>query len=102
MDGSICSRRHERIVLGVTVQALQQLTGANYSFYHVSHSNSLFSLLSSANLLYQGAVNFNGAGISNVNVTQMILGGVNFSTTFGGLYAIEHFDRRKSRIAGGI
>lgn len=45
---------------------------------------------------------FNGAGISNVYVTQMILGGVNFGTTFGGLYAIEHFGRRKSLIAGGI
>jgi len=45
---------------------------------------------------------FNGAGISNTYVTQMILGGVNFGTTFGGLYVIEHFGRRKSLITGGI
>lgn len=45
---------------------------------------------------------FNGAGIDNTYVTQMILGGVNFGTTFGGLYVIEHFGRRKSLIAGGI
>lgn len=32
----------------------------------------------------------------------MILGGVNFGTTFGGLYVIEHFGRRKSLITGGI
>lgn len=32
----------------------------------------------------------------------MILGGVNFGTTFGGLYIIEHFGRRKSLITGGI
>ncbi|KAJ5156538.1 hypothetical protein N7492_009341 [Penicillium capsulatum] len=72
-----------RIVLGIVLQALQQLTGANYFFYY-------------------GTVIFNGAGISNVYVTQMILGGVNFGTTFGGLYVIEHFGRRKSLITGGI
>ncbi|KAJ5780856.1 hypothetical protein N7457_006016 [Penicillium paradoxum] len=72
-----------RIVLGVVLQALQQLTGANYFFYY-------------------GTVIFNGAGISNTYVTQMILGGVNFGTTFGGLYVIEHFGRRKSLITGGI
>jgi SP family sugar:H+ symporter-like MFS transporter len=45
---------------------------------------------------------FKGAGINNSYVTQMILGGVNFGTTFGGLYIIEHFGRRKSLICGGI
>ncbi|KAJ5528011.1 hypothetical protein N7513_012170 [Penicillium frequentans] len=72
-----------RIALGMGLQALQQLTGANYFFYY-------------------GTVIFNGAGISNTYVTQMILGGVNFGTTFGGLYVIEHFGRRKSLITGGI
>ncbi|CAI7647530.1 unnamed protein product [Penicillium manginii] len=72
-----------RIALGVVLQMFQQLTGANYFFYY-------------------GTVIFNGAGISNTYVTQMILGGVNFGTTFGGLYVIEHFGRRKSLIAGGI
>ncbi|KAL2821022.1 hypothetical protein BJX63DRAFT_418072 [Aspergillus granulosus] len=72
-----------RIILGVVLQALQQLTGANYFFYY-------------------GTVIFRGAGISNSYVTQMILGGVNFGTTFGGLYIVEHFGRRKSLITGGI
>ena len=72
-----------RLALGVALQAFQQLTGANYFFYY-------------------GTVIFNGAGISNTFVTQMILGGVNFGTTFGGLYVIEHFGRRKSLITGGI
>jgi SP family sugar:H+ symporter-like MFS transporter len=49
-----------------------------------------------------GTVIFRGAGISNSFVTQMILGGVNFGTTFGGLYIVEHFGRRKSLITGGI
>ncbi|KAK2777821.1 hexose transporter hxt1 [Emmonsiellopsis sp. PD_33] len=71
-----------RIILGVTLQALQQLTGANYFFYY-------------------GTTVFKGAGISNSYVTQMILGAVNFGTTFLGLYNIEHFGRRKSLIVGG-
>lgn len=41
-----------RILLGVVLQALQQLTGANYFFYY-------------------GTVVFNGAGISNSYVTQV-------------------------------
>jgi SP family sugar:H+ symporter-like MFS transporter len=88
-----------RIVLGVVLQALQQLTGANYFFYYVSHPKFKEK---AKYLQQQGTVIFNGAGISNTYVTQMILGGVNFGTTFGGLYVIEHFGRRKSLIAGGI
>jgi SP family sugar:H+ symporter-like MFS transporter len=72
-----------RIFLGVALQALQQLTGANYFFYY-------------------GTVVFSGAGIDNSYVTQMIMGGVNFGATFLGLYNIEHFGRRKSLIFGAI
>jgi SP family sugar:H+ symporter-like MFS transporter len=35
-------------------------------------------------------------------VTQVILGAVNFGTTFGGLYVVENFGRRKSLIVGAI
>ncbi|KAL1959686.1 hypothetical protein VTO42DRAFT_1272 [Malbranchea cinnamomea] len=70
-----------RIVLGILLQALQQLTGANYFFYF-------------------GTVIFRGAGISNSYITQIILGAVNFGSTFLGLYNIEHFGRRKSLIIG--
>lgn len=92
-----------RIALGMGLQALQQLTGANYFFYYVS-AVSFEPKLGSRRLtiITQGTVIFNGAGISNTYVTQMILGGVNFGTTFGGLYVIEHFGRRKSLITGGI
>ncbi|KAI9370012.1 general substrate transporter [Aspergillus egyptiacus] len=76
-------RMRYRIILGVVLQAFQQLTGANYFFYY-------------------GTVVFNGAGISNSYVTQMILGGVNFGTTFFGLYVVERFGRRKSLIVGGL
>ncbi|EFR05357.1 high-affinity fructose transporter ght6 [Nannizzia gypsea CBS 118893] len=72
-----------RLLLGVTLQAFQQLTGANYFFYY-------------------GTFVFRGAGLSNSYITQMILGAVNFVATFIGLYNIEHFGRRKSLIAGAL
>ncbi|PGH28023.1 hypothetical protein AJ80_00278 [Polytolypa hystricis UAMH7299] len=74
-------RMRYRLILGVLLQALQQLTGANYFFYY-------------------GTTVFRGAGIDNSYVTQMILGGVNFGSTFLGLYNIEHFGRRKSLLVG--
>ena len=73
----------KRVLVGVSLQALQQLTGANYFFYY-------------------GTVVFQGAGIQNSYVTQMILGGVNFGSTFLGLYLIEHYGRRRSLIAGAL
>ncbi|PYH43342.1 sugar porter family MFS transporter [Aspergillus saccharolyticus JOP 1030-1] len=76
-------RMKYRVAVGVALQALQQLTGANYFFYY-------------------GTTIFRGAGISNSYVTQMILGGVNFGTTFLGLYLIENYGRRRSLIAGAL
>ncbi|KAJ5578335.1 uncharacterized protein N7459_007299 [Penicillium hispanicum] len=72
-----------RVLVGVALQALQQLTGANYFFYY-------------------GTTVFQGAGIQNSYVTQMILGAVNFGTTFLGLYLIEHYGRRRSLIGGAL
>ncbi|KAF9895132.1 hypothetical protein FE257_000034 [Aspergillus nanangensis] len=74
-------RMFYRVVLGMALQSLQQLTGANYFFYY-------------------GTTIFQGAGISNSFITQVILGAVNFGTTFGGLYVVENFGRRKSLIFG--
>lgn len=71
-----------RIALGMTLQAMQQLTGANYFFYY-------------------GTTIFKSVQISSF-VTQMILNAINFGTTFIGLYMIEHYGRRKSLIAGSI
>lgn len=72
-----------RTVLGITLQALQQLTGANYFFYY-------------------GTTVFSSVGIPNSFITSMILGGVNFGCTFLGLYVVERFGRRESLIAGGL
>lgn len=72
-----------RLVLGMILQALQQLTGANYYFYF-------------------GTTIFEGAGMSNSFVTQVILGAVNFGSTFFGLYIVENYGRRKSLITGAI
>lgn len=54
----------------MSLQSLQQLTGANYFFYY-------------------GATIFKSVGISDSFVTQIILGAVNFFCTFGGLYVME-------------
>ncbi|OAL36782.1 hypothetical protein AYO20_03837 [Fonsecaea nubica] len=81
-----------RVVLGMTLQMFQQLTGANYFFYY-------------------GTVIFQATGINNSFVymsaeantrlqTQMILNGINFGTTFYGLYVVEHYGRRKSLMWG--
>ncbi|KAF2754135.1 general substrate transporter [Pseudovirgaria hyperparasitica] len=66
-----------RLVLGISLQALQQLTGANFFFYY-------------------------STGINNSFVTQMILNGINFGVTFIGLYIVEHYGRRRSLVAGAI
>ncbi|KAF4553298.1 High-affinity fructose transporter ght6-like protein [Elsinoe fawcettii] len=71
-----------RTGLGIALQALQQLTGANYFFYY-------------------GTTIFTATGIDNSYVTSMILGGINFGTTFLALYVVEHFGRRKSLMTGG-
>ncbi|RAO70058.1 uncharacterized protein BHQ10_006070 [Talaromyces amestolkiae] len=72
-----------RTILGIALQSLQQLTGANFIFYY---GNTIFT----------------STGLNNSYVTQMIMTGVNFGVTIIGLYIVEHFGRRKSLIAGGI
>ncbi|KAF1987900.1 putative MFS monosaccharide transporter [Aulographum hederae CBS 113979] len=72
-----------RLFIGVALQMLQQLTGSNFFFYY-------------------GTSIFVATGINNSFVTSMILGGVNFGTTFFGLYVVEKFGRRKSLIVGGF
>ncbi|KAH9475006.1 High-affinity glucose transporter ght2 [Psilocybe cubensis] len=72
-----------RTLLGMTLQSFQQLTGANYFFYY-------------------GATIFQSVGINDSFVTQIILGAVNFVCTFGGLYVMERFGRRRPLICGGI
>lgn len=70
-----------RTLLGITLQAGQQLTGANYFFYY-------------------GTSIFTSVGLSDPYVTQIILGAVNFGCTFLGLYVLERFGRRLPLIFG--
>jgi MFS transporter, SP family, sugar:H+ symporter len=71
-----------RICLGICLQMFQQLTGANYFFYY-------------------GTTIFQAVQISSFE-TQIILNVINFTTTFLGLYIVEHYGRRKSLISGSI
>ncbi|KXS98760.1 hypothetical protein AC578_9038 [Pseudocercospora eumusae] len=70
-----------RTLLGVTMQALQQLTGANFFFYY-------------------GTTIFQATGLNNSYVTSMILGAVNFAFTFPGLYVVEKAGRRGALMWG--
>ncbi|PKI85566.1 hypothetical protein MVES1_000709 [Malassezia vespertilionis] len=70
-----------RTLLGIFIQSLQQLTGANYFFYY-------------------GATIFQSVGISDSVVTQIILGAVNTGTTFPGLWALDRFGRRICLLVG--
>jgi SP family sugar:H+ symporter-like MFS transporter len=70
-------RMFYRVALAMSLQMLQQLTGANYFFYY-------------------GTTIFKGVGINNSYVTAMILGGVNVGATFFGVWMANHFRRRES------
>ncbi|PYH78203.1 monosaccharide transporter [Aspergillus uvarum CBS 121591] len=74
-------RMFYRTMLGIALQSLQQLTGANFIFYY-------------------GNTIFKSTGISNNYITQIILGAVNFFMTLPGLYIVEHYGRRKSLMYG--
>lgn len=85
-----------RIVLGMTLQMFQQLTGGKLSVATLER----WALISTANyFFYYGTVVFRGLEISSF-VTQMILNGINFGCTFLGLYIVEHFGRRKCLMFG--
>ena len=71
-----------RTMLVITLQALQQLTGASFFYYGTSVLRPLDSQTS--------------------YVTNMILGSANFGITFPGLYIVERFGRRPSLIAGAL
>ncbi|KAL0261616.1 hexose transporter hxt5 [Diplodia seriata] len=70
-----------RTILGMILQAGQQLTGANYFFYY-------------------GTTIFEATGMSNSYVTSIILGSVNVGATFVALWVVEHCGRRKCLMAG--
>jgi SP family sugar:H+ symporter-like MFS transporter len=70
-----------RTILGMTLQAGQQLTGANFFFYY-------------------GTTIFRSTGISNSYITSIILGSVNVAATIVGLWIIENCGRRKCLMVG--
>jgi SP family sugar:H+ symporter-like MFS transporter len=70
-----------RTLLGMTLQAGQQLTGANFFFYF-------------------GTTIFKSTGISNSYVTSIILGSVNVGATIVGLWIVKNVGRRKALMWG--
>ncbi|EJD47921.1 general substrate transporter [Auricularia subglabra TFB-10046 SS5] len=82
-----CFRPHNktlyRTVLGIVLQTFQQLTGVNTFFYY-------------------GASIFTAVGIEDSFVTQIILGAINFVTTFLGLYILERYGRRGPLLYGAL
>lgn len=70
-----------RTLLGMTLQAGQQLTGANFFFYY-------------------GTTIFKSTGISNSYVTSIILGSVNVGATVAGLWVVKNCGRRISLMVG--
>lgn len=69
-----------RVMVGIVLQSLQQLTGDNYFFYY-------------------GTTIFKSVGIDSY-ITSIILGLVNFASTFVGIYLIEKLGRRVCLLAG--
>jgi SP family sugar:H+ symporter-like MFS transporter len=71
-----------RTLLGITLQAGQQLTGANFFFYY-------------------GTTIFKSTGISNPYITSIILGSVNVAATIVAvLWIVDNCGRRKSLMVG--
>lgn len=73
----------QRLFLGVMLQSLQQLTGNNYFFYY-------------------GTTIFQAVGLQDSFETSIILGIVNFMSTFVGIWAIERFGRRTCLLVGSV
>ncbi|ODQ81895.1 hypothetical protein BABINDRAFT_6530 [Babjeviella inositovora NRRL Y-12698] len=72
-----------RVIMGIMLQSLQQLTGDNYFFYY-------------------GTTIFKAVGLNDSFETSIILGIVNFAATFVGLYVVERYGRRKCLLVGSV
>lgn len=70
-----------RVIMGIMLQSLQQLTGDNYFFYY-------------------GTTIFKAVGLEDSFETSIILGIVNFASTFVGIYVIDRFGRRLCLLTG--
>ena len=72
-----------RVLTGVLLQSLQQLTGNNYFFYY-------------------GTTIFQSVGLNDSFETSIVLGVVNFASTFLGIYLIDKLGRRLCLLSGGL
>ncbi|ODV97694.1 hypothetical protein PACTADRAFT_47563 [Pachysolen tannophilus NRRL Y-2460] len=70
-----------RLCTGIMMQSLQQLTGDNYFFYY-------------------GTTVFNAVGLSDAFETSIVIGVINFASTFVSLWTVERFGRRKVLLWG--
>ena len=73
----------ERVIVGGMLQSLQQLTGDNYFFYY---STTIFK----------------SVGLNDSFQTSIIIGVINFASTFVGIYAIEKLGRRHCLLIGSV
>ena len=73
----------ERVIVGGMLQSLQQLTGDNYFFYY---STTIFK----------------SVGMNDSFETSIIIGVINFASTFVGIYAIERMGRRLCLLTGSV
>lgn len=70
-----------RLVVGIVLQSLQQLTGDNYFFYY-------------------GTTVFKSVGLEDSFETSIVFGIINFASTLLALYVVDHFGRRKTLMGG--
>lgn len=77
------NKQHRRLFMGVTIQALQQLTGINFIFYY-------------------GTLFFQNSGIENPFVIQLATNIVNVCMTIPGIFLIELLGRRKLLLCGSV
>ncbi|CAI4935296.1 BBT_HP_G0034750.mRNA.1.CDS.1 [Saccharomyces cerevisiae] len=71
----------QRLIMGAMIQSLQQLTGDNYFFYY-------------------GTTIFKAVGLSDSFETSIVLGIVNFASTFVGIYVVDRYGRRRCLLWG--
>ena len=71
----------QRLFMGCMVQSLQQLTGDNYFFYY-------------------GTTVFKAVGLPDSFETSIVIGIVNFASTFAGIFIVERFGRRRCLLWG--
>ena len=71
----------QRLIMGAMIQSLQQLTGDNYFFYY-------------------GTTVFTAVGLEDSFETSIVLGIVNFASTFVGIFLVERYGRRRCLLWG--